>query len=135
MCFSSAQTIWGPAPLLRVPFAKTDRVLPKHSEPAWHRRARRERAQARVLLRVAAATRLLSNHHSSMPNWKNNQWKCCAPGPSTPKGHPTLCGTVNYGWRHSCRTCEVAWNAETQLNGKRAAKAAKEAKQKQKAPP
>ncbi len=34
-------------------------------EPAWHRRARRERGQARTLLRIAAAQRLLQSHHSA----------------------------------------------------------------------
>ncbi len=34
-------------------------------EPAWHRRQRRRRGDARALLRVAAASRLLSQHHSS----------------------------------------------------------------------
>ena len=35
------------------------------SEPAWHRRARARRADARTLLRVAAAKRLLGQHHSA----------------------------------------------------------------------
>ncbi len=34
-------------------------------EAAWHRRARRNRATARTLLRVAAAANVLSKHHSS----------------------------------------------------------------------
>ncbi len=34
-------------------------------EPAWHRRARRERGHARALLRVAAAQDLLGRHHSA----------------------------------------------------------------------
>ncbi len=36
-------------------------------EPAWHRRARRRRGDARALLRVAAASRLLASHHSCQP--------------------------------------------------------------------
>ena len=35
------------------------------SEPAWHRRARARRADARTLLRVASAQRLLAEHHSA----------------------------------------------------------------------
>ncbi len=36
-------------------------------EPAWHRRQRRKRGDARALLRVASASRLLALHHSSHP--------------------------------------------------------------------
>ncbi len=37
----------------------------RDGEPAWHRRQRRARAQARVLVRVAAAKALLGAHHSA----------------------------------------------------------------------
>ncbi len=36
-------------------------------EPAWHRRRRRQRADARTVLRLAAAGRLLARHHSAQP--------------------------------------------------------------------
>ena len=35
------------------------------AEPAWHRRARARRAEARVLLRLGAAAELLQGHHSA----------------------------------------------------------------------
>ncbi len=37
----------------------------RRGEPAWHRRQRRARGNARTLLRVAAASRLLDSHHSA----------------------------------------------------------------------
>ncbi len=37
----------------------------RDTEPAWHRRRRRQRASARVLLRVASAARTLQAHHSA----------------------------------------------------------------------
>jgi hypothetical protein len=37
----------------------------QHGEPSWHRRARRARADARVLVRLDAARRRLAAHHSA----------------------------------------------------------------------
>ncbi len=37
----------------------------RQGEPAWHRRARRQRAQARVLVRLGRAANLLGRHHSA----------------------------------------------------------------------
>ncbi len=37
----------------------------RDGEPSWHRRRRRQRANARTILRVAAASRLLRGHHSA----------------------------------------------------------------------
>ncbi len=42
-------------------------TAPRREEPAWHRRQRRKRGDARALLRVASASRLLALHHSSHP--------------------------------------------------------------------
>ncbi len=42
-------------------------TAPRRGEPAWHRRERRKRGDARALLRVASASRLLAAHHSSQP--------------------------------------------------------------------
>ncbi len=39
----------------------------RRGEPAWHRRQRRKRGDARALLRVASAAQALSAHHSSQP--------------------------------------------------------------------
>ncbi len=50
--------------------ARCARALPcpvtaqRFREPAWHRRARRQRATARVLVRLDAARQLLARHHS-----------------------------------------------------------------------
>ena len=42
-------------------------------EPAWHRRARRERGEARVILALAKASGKLANHHgSNMPGTDNH---------------------------------------------------------------
>ncbi len=46
--------------LARPTFATPQRA----GEPAWHRRARRKRGDARAWLRVAAASRVLAAHHS-----------------------------------------------------------------------
>ena len=40
-------------------------TLTSGREPAWHRRARARRAEARVLLRLAGSARLLKAHHSA----------------------------------------------------------------------
>ena len=51
--------------------------------PAWHRRARRQRADARTLLRLEAARKLLESHHSAQPEMPKagaagvkDTWRC-----------------------------------------------------------
>ncbi len=48
----------------------------RQGEPAWHRRQRRERGNARALLRVAAAARLTSAHHSAQRHVRG--WRAAA---------------------------------------------------------
>ncbi len=104
-------------------------------EPAWHRRARRERGTARAWLRVAAASRLLHGHHSSqnhgrrggyaMPNGGGGGKGAAGgggkggkggggggKGGGTSNGGPAwdchICGLPsNFGWRLRCRGCEA----------------------------
>ncbi len=45
--------------------AAADGATRQHGEPSWHRRARRARGEARVLLRLDAARAKLAAHHSS----------------------------------------------------------------------
>jgi hypothetical protein len=73
------------------------------TEPAWHRRDRRIRATARTLVRVAKATGLLEEHHSSMSHGKaktawdpQGKWDCA------------LCKQKgNFNTRNKCRGCEA----------------------------
>ncbi|CAK0821542.1 unnamed protein product, partial [Prorocentrum cordatum] len=60
-------------------------------EPAWHRRARAARSQARALLRVRAARAVLQQHHScnSMPSDPGPPWRSA--GPDTRR-----CGACNH---------------------------------------
>ena len=51
-------------------------------EPSWHRRERRERQRARVLVAVSKAARLLAEHHSSDMSSRyvrrsGRPWVCC----------------------------------------------------------
>ncbi len=54
-------------------------------EPAWHRRARRARGEARALLRVASGAALIRKHHSAQPEERpsahmgDGAWKRDAP--------------------------------------------------------
>ncbi len=80
-------------------------------EPAWHRRDRRRRAQARTLLRVANAAAILGNHHSAQGMGKNNKgkgddgrrskqfddWVCPI----------NACSYVNFAYRKRCRLCDA----------------------------
>ena len=46
-------------------------------EPAWHRRARRERQRARVLLAAFRATECLQQHHAASQRWADSRaWRC-----------------------------------------------------------
>ncbi len=106
-------------------------------EPSWHRRARRQRGDARALVRVAAAGRLLQLHHSAqnhgrleraaMPNGgirgkgaANSGGKGGKGGGAGGKGggggstseSPQwdchICGLPgNFGWRLRCRGCDA----------------------------
>ncbi len=86
-------------------------------EPAWHRRQRRRRAQARVLVRVAAAKALLSGHHSAQHRGGDgaSMYKRVAFIPDVPRGvHPSRgirpwschCGEAdNWLCRPRCKGC------------------------------
>ncbi len=103
-------------------------------EPAWHRRARRRRGDARALLRVAAASQLLDTHHSrqngarlagaAMPNGAargkgaggsggggGNGGKGTGGEGSGQDGGRWTCRICrlsdNFSWRTRCRGCEA----------------------------
>ncbi len=109
-------------------FSTTQRA----GEPAWHRRQRRQRANARALLRVATASHLLHLHHSAMPNGppKGKGIKAAGSGASgkgtgkqsadrgdfmwrSGEAQPGdwdchICGLGNNrSWRLKCRGCEA----------------------------
>ncbi len=83
----------------------------RSAEPAWHRRQRKKRGEARTLLRIAAAADLLNRHHSAqMPfpqngsggerkesiisTMRDGKWDC------------NICGTAgNWATRYKCRAC------------------------------
>ena len=73
--------------------------------PAWHRRARRQRSDARTLLRLEAARKLLEGHHSAQPEMTKaggagvkDTWRC--PG----------CGYVSTRVQpHQLRYCKDAF--------------------------
>ena len=72
------------------------------SEPSWHRRERRRRAEARTLLRVQTARKVLALHHSAqkMPSW------ICRMNVQIPRKYGvTLCIGVNWTTRDDCRFC------------------------------
>ncbi len=65
------------APLAAV--AESAATAQRGAEPAWHRRLRRKRGDARALLRVASASRLLASHHSAQaaaasPSMVRGRW-------------------------------------------------------------
>ncbi len=88
------------------------------AEPAWHRRQRRQRGSARVLLRLAAATNLLQGHHSAqrgplgastMPNGRAGSSPtpgASAAAPAAARWDCRVCGIeANYATRARCRLC------------------------------
>ncbi len=68
-------------------------------EPAWHRRQRRVRGQARAIVRVAAARDLLNGHHSaqrpSMAKAKVGAYWICG-----------ACGEWTWSTRETCFKCK-----------------------------
>ncbi len=114
--------------LLRRPRATT--VLQRGRRapsPAWHRRARKQRAAARKLLRVEAARALLKAHHGSAPPamGKNAGGKGTTPGgnaggkapyeksveryPKQVRGVWWVCDCTRWSWatRSSCTSCKL----------------------------
>ncbi len=89
----------------------------RSGEPAWHRRQRRARAQARVIARLAAAKGCLAGHHSAQRNsaaisdGEKHMAKqsADAAAPSNAKRGPLWscnCGAVdNWADRKKCRVC------------------------------
>ncbi len=135
-----------PAPLVSLSLVRRARRCPlprplfvatpqRAGEPAWHRRARRQRGEARAWLRVAAAGRALASHHSrqnhghlgssAMPNGlsrgkgsASGSGKGGKGGGGGGKGGGTsadspqwdchICGLPgNFGWRLRCRGCDA----------------------------
>ncbi len=130
------------APVVREPTSEAAEALgrpptsvsttQRAGEPAWHRRQRRHRANARALLRVATASHLLQLHHSAMPNGSSAgkgtkaagsgaggkgggkqgadrgefMWRSGEPQPGDWDCH--ICGLGNNrNWRPKCRGCEA----------------------------
>ncbi len=89
-------------------------IIKDYHEPSWHRRLRRQRAVARTLLRVAAARRLLSAHHSAQrsmpasspsqpqPQQRSWQWRWTC----------VTCGNYNASGEH-CVRCKQHWTGKT----------------------
>ena len=87
--------------------SKTEDAKPRPKEPAWHRRARAKRSQARTLLRVKRAEKLLDSHHSSQKaSIMNDEVKycpwACSHGCKGSNGKAWL----NKGFRTRCQKCE-----------------------------
>jgi hypothetical protein len=119
----------------------------RSGEPAWHRRQRRARAQARVLVRVASAQSLLAAHHSAQrrtvpsvsysptSNTSMANGSTYAPAgasrlvPGAPRFPLWGCGKCggdgNWGDRSSCRFC----HAEAPFTVRRRQREAQEGKQ------
>jgi len=82
-------------------------------EPAWHRRGRRARASARVLVRLGAAAKLLGQHHSAqkaeMGYNVSQGGGGSGPGQSAAPKYPVWgcrCGeAANFAFRTHCRGC------------------------------
>ncbi len=87
-------------------------------EPAWHRRQRRIRAQARVIARIAAAKSVLADHHSAQRRPSSGfsgggrmakQANDAQAASGQRRGPPWSCncGAVdNWGDRRKCRVCK-----------------------------
>ena len=78
------------------------------TEPSWHRRVRRQRADARVLLRLASAAERLQCHHSRQmaPFSKKNYWVCkVVSSDYNGKGPTYPCNGTNYLANEHCRFC------------------------------
>ncbi len=107
-------------------------------EPAWHRRQRRLRGQARTLLRVASATSLLADHHSAQwssasssassfhMRWGKNGGGKGTRGDEVGQASPELqdwvcpinwCGYKNFARRARCRLCEAYPSEGRRLKG------------------
>ena len=100
----------------------TNRDQSSPLEPAWHRRQRRRRAEARVLVRVAKAAHLLDSHHSSSMSWNRNKfWTCQAVVEPPPKGawrkECKPCHGTNWLHLTNCRFCGTARSDPCQKNG------------------
>ena len=78
-------------------------IINNLSEPARHRRERRCRADARVILRFAGARSLFESHHSSMALAAALQQRQ-QPGPGWQCGD---CGRNNGGGARFCQGCGV----------------------------
>ncbi len=119
----------------------------RHAEPAWHRRARRKRGEARAWLRVASAQRLLEAHHSAqrcrqqvLPAMPDGQSKGKGQKNAGGKGRGGkggggdgkggssagdggawdchLCGLpANFGWRLRCRGCDSIRKSNRSAHG------------------
>jgi hypothetical protein len=94
--------------------ARTLRYVVKtaETEPAAHRRQRRKRADARVLLRLGSAAGLLAKHHSAqrqpaMTNGVGEKWyPIVLRGPREPLWECHGCGVHdNWACRTECRGC------------------------------
>ncbi len=113
------------------------RTAQRAGEPAWHRRQRRARGNARALVRVAAAARLLEQHHSSqtrgypMPNASKGKGANSGKGGGGGGGGGKsgngvngsraqpgdwachICGVqANRDWRERCRNCSAYRSVE-----------------------
>ena len=79
-------------------------------EPAWHRRARSQRAQARTLLRLGKAAELLQAHHSAQRDMstKTGREPAVLPGPRKPIWGCSCGHADNWACRVRCQRCDKA---------------------------
>jgi hypothetical protein len=104
--FSVAMAALSSAPRVRAP------------EPAWHRRMRAQRAQARLLAKLGSACQLLATHHgSSVPpslHFLVAKFKVQQPPAAGPEHVCGACGWDNWRTRSVCRSCGVSLSGQGQ---------------------
>ena len=85
-------------------------ISPATAEPAWHRRQRKQRSQARILAAVASARQQLAKHHGSAPMPRAREhapqrleqdWVCKTCTDSKSGKYRNL------AWRKECNQCHV----------------------------
>ena len=95
----------------------------KISEPTWHRRSRRERSWARLLVRVSSAAGLLQAHHTAHKMVQHgNSWSAKNGGHGWKKQRPwqacAKCGPASWVYNHRlkadsvCKACGTAWQKQ-----------------------
>ncbi len=120
-------------------------TVQRGAEPAWHRRQRRRRGDARALLRVASASKLLAAHHSAQPqptaaphmargrwsrhedgwtSWEANRGRSQSRGRSARRGNDgTRSSDASTNYRKECERLQKELDSERKKNDRGAAQA------------